>query len=92
MLPVNPGGHAAYQNFVITNLRKYYSAPDIIYGLPGISLNGSGILIFLIPMNLFVQNTLSLVRSQGFLPVCSVSYLLSIDFKIRSPELTGQPS
>ena len=24
MLPVNPGGHAAYQNFVVTNLRKYY--------------------------------------------------------------------
>lgn len=26
MLPVNSGGHAAYQNFVIENLRKYY--PD----------------------------------------------------------------
>ena len=28
MLPVNPGGHAAYQNFVVTNLRKYYPNPD----------------------------------------------------------------
>ena len=28
MLPVNPGGHAAYQNFVVTNLRKYYPDPD----------------------------------------------------------------
>ena len=26
MLPVNSGGHAAYQNFLINNLRKYY--PD----------------------------------------------------------------
>ena len=28
MLPVNPGGHAAYQNFVVTNLRKYYPNPN----------------------------------------------------------------
>ena len=28
MLPVNPGGHAAYQNFVVTNLRKYYPDPN----------------------------------------------------------------
>ena len=28
MLPVNPGGHAAYQDFVVTNLRKYYPDPD----------------------------------------------------------------
>ena len=28
MLPVNPDGHAAYQNFVVTNLRKYYLDPD----------------------------------------------------------------
>lgn len=26
--PVNLGGHAAYQNFVVTNLRKYYPDPD----------------------------------------------------------------
>ena len=29
MLPVNPGGHAAYQNFVVTNLRKYYPDPNV---------------------------------------------------------------
>ena len=28
MLPVNCGSHADYQNFVITNLRKYYPNPD----------------------------------------------------------------
>lgn len=27
MLPDNSGGHAAYQNFIIKNLRKYYSDP-----------------------------------------------------------------
>ncbi len=28
MLPVNCGSHADYQNFVVTNLRKYYPNPD----------------------------------------------------------------
>ena len=28
MLPVNSGGHSAYQNFVIENLRKYYPVPS----------------------------------------------------------------
>ena len=28
MLPVNCGSHADYQNFVVTNLRKYY--PDVV--------------------------------------------------------------
>ena len=28
MLPVNSGGHSAYQNFVIENLRKYYPDPS----------------------------------------------------------------
>lgn len=28
MLPVNTSGHAAYQNFVAANLRKYYLDPD----------------------------------------------------------------
>lgn len=30
MLPVNCGSHADYQNFVATNLRKYYPNPDAI--------------------------------------------------------------
>ena len=29
MLPVNCGSHADYQNFVATNLRKYYPNPDV---------------------------------------------------------------
>lgn len=29
MLPVNSGGHAAYQNFVVENLRKFYPDPDV---------------------------------------------------------------
>ena len=30
MLPVNCGSHADYQNFVIENLRKYYTDPDAL--------------------------------------------------------------
>ena len=30
MLPIISGGHSAYQNFVLENLRKYYPDPDSI--------------------------------------------------------------
>lgn len=30
MLPVHSGGHTAYQDFVVTKLRKYYPNPDAI--------------------------------------------------------------
>lgn len=30
MLPVNCGSHSDYQNFVVENLRKYYSDPGSI--------------------------------------------------------------
>lgn len=30
MLPVNSGGHTAYQNFVTENLRKYYPDPNAL--------------------------------------------------------------
>ena len=30
MLPNISGGHTAYQNFVVTNLRKYYPNPDAL--------------------------------------------------------------
>ena len=30
MLPINCGSHADYQNFVVTNLRKYYPFPDAL--------------------------------------------------------------
>ncbi len=72
MLPVNPGGHAAYKTLLLQIFVNIIRIQMLFHGLPGISLNGSGILIFLIPMNFCVQNTVSLVQSQRFLPVCSV--------------------
>lgn len=29
MLPINSGGHIAYQTFVLENLRKYYPDPTV---------------------------------------------------------------
>ena len=71
MLPVNPGGHAAYQNFVATNLRKYYPNPDAFSPATWDIIERFGILIFLIRMIFCVRNTLSLALSPEPLPVCS---------------------
>ena len=30
MLPVNSGGHTAYQTFVLENFRKYYPDPTVL--------------------------------------------------------------
>ena len=84
MLPVNPGGHAAYQNFVITNLRKYYPHPD--------ALSRATWDIIERFWNLDLSYTDELLRSKYSvfgpkprIPSCMQrSYLLSIDFKIHS--------
>ena len=84
MLPVNPGGHAAYQNFVATNLRKYYPNPD--------SFSRTTWDIIERFWNLDLSYTDELLRSKYSVfgpkprtPSCMQrSYLLSIDFKIHS--------
>lgn len=84
MLPVNPGGHAAYQNFVATNLRKYYPNPD--------ALSRSTWDIIDRFCNLDLSYTDELMRSRYSVfgprqstPSCMQrSYLLSIDFKVTS--------
>ncbi|MFR7849451.1 MAG: hypothetical protein ACLU8S_19440 [Coprococcus phoceensis] len=73
MLPVNSGGHTAYQTFVLENLRKYYPDPtvfakstwDIIERFWNLDLSYTDEL-------LRKANTLSLVQNQGLLPVCNV--------------------
>ncbi|MFR7846804.1 MAG: hypothetical protein ACLU8S_03640 [Coprococcus phoceensis] len=73
MLPVNSGGHTAYQTFVLENLRKYYPDPtvfakstwDIIERFWNLDLSYTDEL-------LREANTLSLVQNQGLLPVCNV--------------------
>ncbi len=84
MLPVNSGGHAAYQNFVIENLRKYYPDPNII---PRTTWD-----IIERFWHLDLSHTDELLRSKYSVfdpksrtPSCMQrSYLLSIDFKANS--------
>ena len=56
MLPVNCGSHADYQNFVVTNLRKYYPAPNTLARSTWISSSVSGLLIYLLPILLWLIN------------------------------------
>lgn len=84
MLPVNPGGHAAYQNFVVTNLRKYYPNPNAISRVTWDIIKRF--------WNLDLSYTDELLRSKYSVfgpkprtPSCMQhSYLLSIHFKIHS--------
>ena len=84
MLPVNPGGHAAYQNFVTVNLRKYYPDPnalspatwDIIERFWNLDLSYTDQLL---------RSKYSVFGPKPRTPSCMQrSYLLSIDFKVHS--------
>jgi len=87
MLPVNSGGHSAYQNFVVLNLRKYYPNPDAL------ARSTLDIIERFWNLNLsytdeFLRNTYSMFGPEPRTPFCMQrSYLLSIDFKVTS--LTG---
>ena len=84
MLPVNSGGHAAYQNFVIENLRKYYPDPcsiptstwDVIERFWTLDLTYTDELL---------RSKYSVFDPRPRTPSCMHrSYLLSIDFKVDS--------
>ena len=84
MLPVNCGSHADYQNFVVTNLRKYYPNPnalarstwDIIERFWNLDLSFT---------DTFMADKYSKFGPAPRTPSCMQrSYLLSIDFKITS--------
>ena len=84
MLPVNCGSHADYQNFVVTNLRKYYPNPnalarstwDIIERFWNLDLSFT---------DTFMADKYSKFGPAPRTPSClQRSYLLSIDFKVTS--------
>lgn len=84
MLPVNSGGHAAYQAFVLENLRKYYPDPtvfakstwDIIERFWNLDLSYTDTLL---------RSKYSVFGPKPRTPSCMQrSYLLSIDFKVHS--------
>lgn len=84
MLPVNSGGHTAYQNFILENLRIYYPDPtvflksvwDIIDRFWFLDLSYTDELL---------RSKYSVLDPKLRTPSCiQHSYLLSIDFKILS--------
>lgn len=84
MLPVNSGGYAAYQDFLLVNLRKYYPVPDSIapstWDIMDLFLN-----LDLSFTDELMQNKYSVFVPIPRTPSCmQCSYLSSIDFKITS--------
>lgn len=84
MLPVTSGGHSAYQNFVVTNLRKFYPDPDsipratwdIIDRFWNLDLSYT---------DEKLRHKYSVFGPRPRTPSCMHrSYLLSIDFKVTS--------
>ena len=84
MLPVNCGSHADYQNFVVTNLRKYY--PDSSF----LSRGMWDIIERFWNLDLSFTDKILADKYSRFgpaprTPSCMQrSYLLSIDFKVHS--------
>ncbi|MDY3908121.1 MAG: hypothetical protein SOZ48_00055 [Eubacterium sp.] len=84
MLPVNCGSHADYQNFVVTNLRKYYPNPDAL------ARSTWSIIERFWNLDLSFTDTFLATKYSKFgpaprTPSCMQrSYLLSIDFKVTS--------
>ena len=84
MLPVNYGSHADYQNFVVTNLRKYYPDPDAL------ARSTWDIIERFWNLDLSFTDTFMADKYSKFCPAPRTpscmqrSYLLSIDFKVTS--------
>ncbi|WP_256169097.1 hypothetical protein [Enterocloster bolteae] len=84
MLPVNSGGHSAYQDFLLDQLRKYYPVPDffshstwdIIDRFRNLDLSFT---------DEFMWDKYSVFGPKPRTPSCMQrSFLLSIDFKVTS--------
>ena len=84
MLPVNCGSHTDYQNFIVTNLRKYYPNPNAL------ARSTWDIIERFWNLDLSFTDTLMTDKYSKFgpaprTPSCMQrSYLLSIDFKVTS--------
>jgi len=84
MLPVYSGGHSAYQDFVVTNLRKYYPNPDAIARSTWDIIDRFWNLDLSFTDD-FMRGKYSIFGPKPRTPSCMQrSYLLSIDFKVTS--------
>lgn len=84
MLPINSGGHSAYQTHVVTNLRKYYPNPDKIAPATWHIIDRFWNLDLSFTDD-FLKNRYSVFGPKPRTPSCMQrSILLSIDFKVTS--------
>ena len=84
MLPVNTGGHSAYQTFLVTNLRKYYPNPDSIARATWDIIDRFWNLD-LSYTDTQMRHKYSVFGPKPRTPSCMQrSYLLSLDFKVTS--------
>ena len=89
--PFNPGGHAAYQERVLTQLRKYY--PDAVSSLPASTWNimEKFWALDLSELDSLMQDRYSVFGPSPRLPSDMLrSILLSVEFKVSS-YITGFP-
>lgn len=84
MLPVNSGGHAAYLNFVIENLRKYYPDVNVFSKSTWDNIDPFWNL-YPTYIDELLHDKYSVFGSSPRTPSCMQrSYLFSIDYKVCS--------
>lgn len=82
MLPVNFGSHADYQNFVVTNLRKYYPNPNALARSTWDIIGGFGISIYLLPILLWLINIQNSDQLHELLLACNVLTFFPLTLKL----------
>lgn len=84
MLPVNSSGYSAYQNFVVTNLRKYYPDTDKIARSTWDIIDRFWNLNFFYTYDFLINKYSALGLKPKAPSNMKRSYFLSIDFKVTS--------
>lgn len=85
MKPINTGGHAAYQDRVLTQLRKYYPAADTAFDASTWETIEQFWSLDLSAVDLLMQDRYSAFGPEPRLPSDMLrSYMLSMKFKITS--------
>ena len=83
--PVNIGGHTAYQDHVLTQLRKYYPDADTSFDPATWEVMEQFWNLDLSPVDQIMQDRYSVFGPQPRLPSDMLrSYLLSMKFKVTS--------
>ena len=82
MLPVNCGSHADYQNFVVTNLRKYYPNPNALARSTWDIIERFWISIYLLLTLLWLINIQNSDQPHELLLACNVRTFFPLTLKL----------